>query len=466
MGTTVYVIMPSKMGSYIFAKKIIMYKIFLVFFFCLSLISCNSDADAGEFVVGADYLALNNKVILIDTVTVEVGTINFDSLVTSNQSRILVGNYDDPVFGKVKSDSYFQLSASNYALYNLSSDTDATNYVFDSIAMILKYDNYFYGDTTKVQSLSIHRLTQKVKPVSDDEDNVSFYNNSTLSYDSQSLGSITYIPYPKGKDSINIKMDNDFGSDLFLKLKNRELTNLDEFTSYLKGFVLKSTSENSSSVIGFNSSSVVRLYYSKYQDESETSLVKNFSILDVTKQFNNISLDRTGTIIQDLPVSTSKLSSLQTGNKAFIQSGTGMACRIDFPNIKQLKYIAEKGAIVDAELIVRPVNNSYSDTYPLVDSLQVFVSDKLNRIRGSLYNSEGNVIYGILNKATDEFNENVGYTIPLGAFLQSEMIKQSDTRYSLILTLPSISKAVDRLVLGDQKSPENKVQLKIYYITY
>jgi hypothetical protein len=76
------------------------------------------------------------------------------------------------------------------------------------------------------------------------------------------------------------------------------------------------------------------------------------------------------------------------------------------------------------------------------------------------------VIYGILNKATNEFNENVGYTIPLGAFLQSEMLKQSDTRYSLILTLPSISKAVDRLVLGDQKNANNKVQLKIYYITY
>ena len=80
--------------------------------------------------------------------------------------------------------------------------------------------------------------------------------------------------------------------------------------------------------------------------------------MDATKQFNNITLDRTGTQIQDLPVSSSMLSSSQTGNKAFIQSGTGIACRIDFPNIKQLKYISEKGAIVDAELIIKPVNNT------------------------------------------------------------------------------------------------------------
>ncbi len=455
--------MPFKKEAYIFVQKLFMNKLVLLLFFGLSLISCNSDVDAGEFVVGSDYLSVNNKVILIDTLTVEVGTINFDSLVTSSQSRILVGNYDDPVFGKVKSDSYFQVAATSYPIYNENSDTDATNYVFDSIAMILKYDNYFYGDTTKVQSLSIHRLTQKVKPNTDDD---SFYNNSALTYDAKSLGNISFKPQPLGKDSINIKLDSDFGSELFLKLKKREVTNFDEFTAYLKGFVLKSTSENSSSVIGFNTSSVVRLYYSKYLGDSETSLVKNFTIQDVAKQFNNITLDRSGTLIQNLPVSTTVLSGSQTDNKAFIQSGTGMAVRIDFPNIKQLKYIAEKGAIVDAQLMIKPINNSYSDAYPLPDSLQVYVSDKLNRLKGSLYNSDGTVLHAILNNANDEFNENVGYSISIGSFLQSELVKQLDSRSSLILTLPSISKAVDRVVLGNQKNATNKVELKIYYITY
>ncbi|MFP3822159.1 hypothetical protein SB658_26045, partial [Bacillus sp. SIMBA_008] len=83
-------------------------------------------------------------------------------------------------------------------------------------------------------------------------------------------------------------------------------------------------------------------------------------------------------------VSTERLSSLLTGNQGFIQSGTGVACRIDFPNIKQFKNIATNGAIVDAELILKPVNNSYSEKYPLADSLTVYVGDNLNRISGSL----------------------------------------------------------------------------------
>lgn len=435
-----------------------------MFFFAVTMLSCGTDTDAGEFVVGSDYLAVNNKVILIDTVTVEMSTINFDSLVTSSQSRILVGNYDDPIFGKVKSNSYFQL-AGTYSLASSGSDTEYTNFVFDSISMVLKYDNYYYGDTTKVQTFDIHRLTQKVKPNTDDD---SFYNNSTLAYSSESLGSISYKPRPIEKDSINIKMDKTFGNELFQKIKKREITGFDSFAEYLKGLVLVPATSNSSSVIGFNATtSKVRLYYSKYQaDTEDEAYYLDFTIVDVSKQFNSISLDKTGTLIQNLPVSSKMLSSSLTNQQGFIQSGTGVACRIHFPNIKQLKYIADNGAIVNAELLIRPVNNTYSEQYVLGDSLKVYVGDNLNRISGSLVNSAGSAVYGILNKKSDEFNENVAYSIPVGYFLQNEMLKKSDSRSNLILTLPGISKTVNRLVLGDQKHPNNKIQLKIYYISY
>ncbi|SHM79776.1 DUF4270 family protein [Flavobacterium saccharophilum] len=442
-----------------------MHKFILMLFFLITMLSCGTDTDAGEFVVGSDYLALSNKVVLIDTVTVEMSTINFDSLVTSSQSRILIGSYDDPVFGKVKSNSYFQLTPSTYSLNNGGSDTETTNYVFDSIAMILKYDNYYYGDTTKVQTFDIHRLTQRVKPNSEDD---SFYNNSVLNYSDESIGTISYKPRPTEKDSITIKMNDEFGAAIFQKLKKREITDFDSFSEYLKGLVLVSSTSNSSSVVGFKGgTSKVRLYYSKYQaDTEETPYVVDFTISDASKQFNSISLDKTGTLLQNLPISSSKLSSSLTNRQGFIQSGTGVACRIDFPNIKQLKYISDKGAIVNAELLLKPVNNSYSEQYPLADSLKVYVADNLNRISGSLQNTAGTYVYGTLNKKSDEFNESVGYIIPIGGFLQEEMWKQSDSRFSLILTLPGISKAVNRIVLGDQKHTDNKIQLKIYYISY
>ena len=175
--------------------------------------------------------------ISIDTITIDVSTIKMDSLVTSNESRILVGNYDDPLFGKVKSDSYFQVSASSFNLYSQNSDTDATGYVFDSIAMIMRYDDYYYADTTKVQTLNIHRVIKNFKPNVNDD---SFYNNSALGYNDASLGTITYRPKPIGKDSINIKLDNEFGMSFLISLKIMKLRTSKDFTEYLKGFVLKS----------------------------------------------------------------------------------------------------------------------------------------------------------------------------------------------------------------------------------
>ncbi|MDD5149237.1 MAG: DUF4270 family protein [Flavobacterium sp.] len=438
------------------------YILFLLLFITI-FTSCQTDNTEGNFVVGSDYLSINNKVIMIDTLTVDVSTINFDSLATSNQGRILIGNYNDPILGKVKSESYFKLTPDTYYISSSSSDTQTTNYVFDSIAVILRYDRYYYGDTTKTQTINIHQLTQSVKPNIDD---TNFYNISSLTYDSKSIGSKTFYPKPIGKDSINIQIDPDFGKKLFDKLNNNEITNSNEFDDYFKGLVIKPSTDNSANLIGYTTKSVLRLYYKISNTDSKYSLIKDFSISDITKQFNTISLDRTGTILQNLPDSRNKLASELTDNNAYIQSGTGLACRIDFPFIKQLKYISEKGFIVDAELVIKPNKNSISTLYPLKDSLQVYECDNLNRISKVLTNSDGSKNLAILNNIPDEFNENIGYKINLGSFLSQEISKIYGSKSSLIFAFPNISKGVDRIVLGNQKNTENKLKLKIYYISY
>ena len=271
--------------------------------------ACDSDIDAGVFVVGSDYLSVNNKVILIDTLSVEVSTVKYDSVATSSQSRILIGNYDDPLLGKVKSDSYFQMAPDSYDLGTDASGTGNTNIVFDSISAILRYDKYYYGDTTKVQSFTIHKLLHNVSTTSEDG---SFYNTSSLKYDLANLGSVSHKPRPLSKDSINIKLDKTFGQELFQKLKNYDVGNYDEMTSYLKGFVLKSGTTNSASVIGFNTTSVIRLYYSIAGGTEEKSSTKDFMILDGSKQFNAISSDANA----NLPEGSCSKKRQGKGNKA------------------------------------------------------------------------------------------------------------------------------------------------------
>jgi len=444
-------------------KKLAMYKFLFLMFLSSLMVCCDSDVDTGKFVVGSDYLSVKNKVISIDTMTVTVSTVKLDSLGTSSESRILVGNYDDPVFGKIRADSYFQVMTSSFNLYSQNSDTDATGYVFDSIAMIMRYDDYYYADTTKVQTLNVHRILKKFKSKSDDG---SFYNNSALDYDSTILGSLSYKPKPMGKDSINVKLENSFGLELFDKFKDNEISNESDLTEYLKGFMITSASSTSSSVIGFNLSSTLRLYYSKGNGDTEESYRKDFVVSDAAKQFNAIASDRLGTLLQDLPLSNKSLSSNYTQNKGFLQSGSGVVCRIDFPNIKQLKYLSDKGAIIDAKLLLKPVKNSYSKMFPLPENLSVYTVDNLNRLNARLTNSNGEVVTAVLNDSGDEFGDGVQYELLLGSFLKKEMLKESDKRSGLFLTMPILSKVVDRLVLGDQNNNESKLKLQIYYITY
>jgi len=145
-------------------------------------------------------------------------------------------------------------------------------------------------------------------------------------------------------------------------------------------------------------------------------LYRDFTIADLNKQFNAIQSDRTGTLIENLPTSRYNLPSTSVFNQSFTQSGTGVMTRVSFPNLKQLQYIAAKGSIIKAELFIRPVKNSYSKSFPLADSLQVYTSDNLNRITSRLYANDGSPVYGILNTKEDEFNESIGYTIPIGDF--------------------------------------------------
>ena len=104
--------------------------------------------------------------------------------------------------------------------------------------------------------------------------------------------------------------------------------------------------------------------------------------------------------------------------------------------------------------------------FPIKDSLQVYECDNLNRISKILANSDGSQMLAKLNTTPDEFNENIGYKINIGPFLYQEMMKTNGSKSSLIFTFPNIAKGVNRIVLGNQKNAENKLQLKIYYISY
>jgi len=323
----------------IFIRRLKHY-LFLSFFFCIcvSLTRCSKIEDVG--------LTSNSESILvnsIDTFNITTSTFMLDPIPTGGSGKLLIGTYDDPYIGKNTVTPYFRLN-----LPSLENEYPIDSR-FDSLTLQLNYNGDFYGDTTKAIALSVYRLTQDIEPkelpiaLEGDEYPV-FVSGATLYADQQfehedtALGSLSFFPKPKsGKDTINIRLNQNWGETLFdMALKrDTKLLNSEEFYEYLKGFVLES--EDAASIIGLRDSLTLFLHYS-YENQTNGNRVSktiSMNIGNASYQFNAVKTERSSYPLQGLSYTHQELPTSSTGNRTFVQGLSGIVTRIHFPNIRQ-----------------------------------------------------------------------------------------------------------------------------------
>ncbi|MGS2762217.1 DUF4270 family protein [Sinomicrobium sp. M5D2P9] len=434
-----------------------------VLFFCLSVLlwSCGDDnAYDTDFEAGEDFTDSNIRVLYIDTLTVEMSTIKFDSLVTSDATRILIGQYPDTVFGRTTASSYFELLPTSYNINNEA--------LYDSISLFLGYDKYYYNDTLQPSSIQVKRLTARVKPV---EGN-SFYNGQSIAHETESLGEIIFNPRPlSGKDSVEIKLDDTFGEELFERIQKKNITTNDQLREYFKGLTLQPGESDGGAVLGFNTSSdktYLRIYYSTRETEEPTVQYTDFAITTGNSPatfFNSIVSEDSETPFSQLTTRKTLLPSAETGNKVFIQSGTGITTRIRFPSIRSLYDIEGTGTVLNAVLKIKPTNAYYDKHLPLKDTLNIFVVDQNNDITEQLTTSESTALLAVLNRANQEFNE-LYFEIPLGTYIERLMTATREDRSSLILIPSQYSSSVNRMVLNGENNGDYKATLELLYTIY
>lgn len=432
----------------------------LISFICL--LSCNDDSKSYE--VGEDFIDTETNVFEVDTITLKVASIISDSLITSGPSRILVGALQDNDFGNLTAQSYF-------SIYNSTFDINE-DAVFDSIALILHYDRYYYGDTTLIQTYKIHEITEVFEP---NEDEDYFYNTSSLSYSDDILGQVSFTPLPNKKDSINISLDYNFGKNIFDKIVADEITDTYDLDKEFRGVTIipDATTNN---ILGFEydnndeSSTTIRMYYTlKDDDDSEN----NNYYIDLFIQggntiFNSITTDRSNTLINSLTDSEDILSSSETNNKAYLQSGTGVSMRVEFPTLETLTDLEGGGTTLNAYLRMYPDYQSF-DEINLIDSLAVYVVDYKNRGIKQLTSLNGSIIYAKLNSENNEFDESTYYTVDVSAFVEEILTSSYTLDYSLRFEFPDNSSTIHRLLINDNESPENsnlKMRLFLTYLTF
>ncbi|NLP58538.1 DUF4270 family protein [Lutibacter sp. B1] len=426
------------------------------------LISC--DDDSKIYSVGEDFVDLNTRIVQIDTLSLKPSTIILDSLITSNTGRLLIGASQDNVFGKVTSQSYFETSISNFEI-----NDDA---VYDSIALILHYDHYYYGDTTQVQTYKVHEITETFEPNNNDDDN--FYNTSKLKFSDEILGELSFTPHPIKKDSIYILLNNSLGEKLFNGILNNDINNFDDLTQIFKGVTII-PDKNSNTMLGFNysssstpqSNSVIRMYYTvEDEDDEDNDYYKDLFISSSSQQFNQITSDKTNTLLSAITDDEYILPSSKTNNVSYIQSGTGIGMRINIPSIKNVSALEGNGTSLYASLKMYPLKESYNDRISLVDSLVVYVVDHKNRIIEQLSGFDGSVVYATLTSNNDEFNENCYYTTDISLFTEEILANTYNDDYALLFLLSDYNKSINSVLVHDSHSSETKMKLSLTYMLY
>lgn len=430
----------------------------------LFFVGCSSD-NLTSYTVGDDFVDSNIQIQTIDTFSINIGTFKQDSILTSSTGRLLLGSVVDEYLGTYTAQTFFQLKNTGDYL-----DDDAE---YDSICFVMDYDDYYYADTTVTQTYKFYQISEDFESSDDEDDN--FYNNNSLSYYDDVLGELEFSPRSE-LDTIYIPIDGDFGQELFDRIYDGDIETDNDFIEYYKGFTIKSEATNpNNQIMGYDFSTsddlesltALRLYYSIDNGNIEKdSYFLDFYINSEEYQFNSINTDFNLTSAEYPEGLTEKEITIYTEDSNdlfYVQGGTGVSTRIEFPSLRELKTLYETGTSLSAELVLYPLANSFDDEEkPLPSTLNVYIVDSKNDVVSSFTDADGNVETANLVQDSDEFENSSYYTLDMNGFVSQIVESSIELDYAIMLEIPNSSNSVDRVVF--QKNDD--VKLTVTYLNY
>ena len=434
-------------------------------FFAVNAACSFESGDIPTLEVGQEFVDSNVRLLVLDTFELKMSTFKFDSINTSDSNRLLFGRFSDNFVGTVESTAFFEVVAaaaeSLTGPYDISSEAE-----LDSVALILGYDEYFYNDTTKLMTLNVHRLLEEVVP----EDGI-FYNTSDLGIDSVPLVTKSFRPEPLDEDSLHVSLPLQFGQDIFDKILENDINNNGDLRDDFPGFALLPGTTDDASVIGFSrnqENTYLRFFYSIPQefddDEEVLDLVIN-PFPDAPTAFHNLKVTSfENQRLNELNDQEIELPASETDQLSYIQSGTGLATKVTFPNIKSLFDIPGRGTLLSAQLQIKPARESVTDETPLRDSLNIAVIDANNIIIEEIRIGTG-LVQGVLVGEQEEFGT-VLYEIPVGIFLDQKFTERPVTDNALVLFHENFNSTVNRSVLQGEENEDFRARVILTYAIY
>jgi len=436
-------------------------------------VSC-SISSIEDFVVGDNFIKDQTGVVMIDTLTIQSSTVKYDSIISNSPGRFLVGSSFNYFSGYKSSNSFLTMK--------FDDTIDDTEFVFDSLRLVLNYNTYYAGDTTVTQTFNVYQLQEQMELT-----NSYLYTTSNFKCDPTPLGSVSLKPQPNSHQEVSIKLSNKFGNRLaqMIKDKNDTITTQDLFLKFFNGLAIKAESSVKGAVVGFRTSDSgttdetsttktviktkpeIRLYYHKFPNPDDVhDLYYKFSFVTDGIYFNQISGNSSNSLLDGISATNNERVSKLTNNYTLLQSGIQIFTKLKIPYIDNLLKIGKNSALVGASLRLYPIKGTYANTSSLPDSMYVYSADHRNKLIDQVTLPGSTTSYAYAHLVTQkDVEESVYYEIDVSGFIESELKQELETNLSLMIGYGSgaAKKTAEHVILGGVNSGKYAPNLNVYY---
>ena len=382
-------------------------------------------------------------------------TKSWDSVSTKNPAQVILGNYDDPIFGRTNASFFTRI------LLSKSSPDFGQGTICDSVKVRVAYSSYYGIEGGSIDLKLYPMLEEQV-------DSISYYSNRSMNYGS-AIADTSLILGPRdtvfnGVDTLVgfLSFDADpsyFQTVIFDAAMDGEdhFADNDAFVKEVPGLYFKDEGSGSSIAGYFNleaSGSLIELYY---HTGSEDTIAKVFN-LTFGQNFGDPSLSY-NIFSNEYANAQFDLNMMDTLNGEvlnFVQGGSGVRTYVRFPNLDTL--IGKGYSINKAELsfdVIQGTAGVFRFPASLLviqdlDTLQQLVKD---------YNSDINTPGGTVAR-TDvrEFN----YTFNVTRMVH-DFVNERKKILPVLLAPSSSSGNLHRVVLGGGMHPVVPAQFSVYY---
>ena len=399
-----------------------------------------------------------------DTFTVESSIIYTDSVVTSG--NLLVGVEEDEKFGKTYTESFFKLFVP--AEYNESFIEANNDAIFDSARLVLSY-SVISGDESKSQEFELYSINELIN------DTILYYQTDKIEdINNRIVGRGTLLPQDDSLNILSFEADA-IGQSLFI---NRTSANMLEQVLFeenvFKGINIKpADSEADAYTLRFAPSSsssinfLFRVYYSLPEDT--LSRIQNFFI---GTSFYSAEADFTSTpYLSGLQIGNT-ISTDNTENECYLQSGVGLTTIMKFPGLANFAQQNPNIAINKAELSFDPIESSQTQHGIPPETISFFVLDENGE-------NDENVLLLEEGRSPESVSTFVNQNVPvltlsygsgsgtypvadITSYVQ-DLISGAQPNNGIMINPFLRRGSISRCVFGDNNYGSNPLQLRIYY---